>query len=164
MTTTETPTSRKTGKPLMFEAETCGRCGGSGHYSYCQSHGTRCFGCQGHGIRLTKRGAAAQAMYRDLLTARADEVQVGDLIHDSGVPGYIAGRGFCKVTAIEPKPAGTMYPDCDAVRISADGFGYNGPVHAKLRIGRSAEFKREAKETALAYQETLTKAGKARKR
>jgi hypothetical protein len=38
--------------------ETCTRCGGSGEYSYCQSHGTRCFKCGGSGkqaFRLTVR-------------------------------------------------------------------------------------------------------------
>jgi hypothetical protein len=28
--------------------DTCGRCGGSGHYSFNQRDGTRCFGCSGH--------------------------------------------------------------------------------------------------------------------
>jgi hypothetical protein len=27
----------------------CGRCGGSGHFSYCPGHGTVCFGCNGSG-------------------------------------------------------------------------------------------------------------------
>ena len=48
-----------------FEAETCGRCGGSGNYSFNQIDGTRCYGCGGSGIKLTKRGAAARAFYRD---------------------------------------------------------------------------------------------------
>lgn len=30
--------------------ERCGRCGGTGHYSYNPIHGTRCFGCSGGGI------------------------------------------------------------------------------------------------------------------
>ena len=30
----------------------CGRCGGSGQFSYCRSHGTRCFDCGGSGKRL----------------------------------------------------------------------------------------------------------------
>ncbi len=45
---------------------TCGRCLGSGHYSYCQTHGTRCFGCGGVGVVAPKTDAqwldvAAQA-------------------------------------------------------------------------------------------------------
>lgn len=33
---------------------TCGRCGGSGSYSYCQQYGTTCFGCSGYGQRVPK--------------------------------------------------------------------------------------------------------------
>lgn len=32
----------------------CGRCGGCGEYSYCQAHGTRCFGCGGSGKKAPK--------------------------------------------------------------------------------------------------------------
>lgn len=38
--------------------ETCSRCGGSGHYSYCDMYGTRCFKCAGSGLqmpRITKK-------------------------------------------------------------------------------------------------------------
>src|SRR5207249_1748734 len=49
-------------KPLFFESETCSRCGGSGHYSYCQRYGTTCFKCGGRTTVLTKRGEAAQRL------------------------------------------------------------------------------------------------------
>ena len=32
----------------------CGRCGGSGHYSYNQIDGTRCYGCNGQKVRLPR--------------------------------------------------------------------------------------------------------------
>jgi hypothetical protein len=32
----------------------CSRCGGSGHYSYCQMYGTTCFGCSGSGKMVVK--------------------------------------------------------------------------------------------------------------
>lgn len=41
----------------IIEMETCGRCGGSGSYSYNQIDGSRCYGCNGRGERMTKRGA-----------------------------------------------------------------------------------------------------------
>jgi hypothetical protein len=34
---------------------TCGRCGGSGSYSYCQMYGTTCFGCNGGGTVVAER-------------------------------------------------------------------------------------------------------------
>jgi hypothetical protein len=49
---------------LTYATETCGRCGGSGHYSYNQINGTVCFGCHGQKTRLTKAGAKAQAAVR----------------------------------------------------------------------------------------------------
>jgi hypothetical protein len=33
---------------------TCNRCGGSGRYSYCQTHGDTCFGCGGSGKGLPR--------------------------------------------------------------------------------------------------------------
>jgi hypothetical protein len=42
--------------------DVCGRCGGSGSYSYCQSHGTTCFKCGGKGevgAKLTVKTLAA---------------------------------------------------------------------------------------------------------
>jgi len=51
----------------IFEKEVCGRCGGTGKYSYCQVHGTKCFGCAGAGEIVTKRGFAARAHFRVLL-------------------------------------------------------------------------------------------------
>jgi hypothetical protein len=38
--------------------ETCSRCGGSGHYSFCPMYGTKCFKCSGHKQtlpRITKK-------------------------------------------------------------------------------------------------------------
>jgi len=34
--------------------DTCSRCGGTGHYSFNPSDGTRCFGCSGSGTQLVK--------------------------------------------------------------------------------------------------------------
>lgn len=36
----------------------CSRCGGGGHYSYCQMYGTRCFQCGGSGKVATKLSAS----------------------------------------------------------------------------------------------------------
>src|SRR5205823_10263506 len=69
---------------LMFESTGCTRCGGSGHYSYCQSYGTRCFKCAGKGVTLTKRGAVAQAYFRLLLSKRYIDLEPGDKIRDEG--------------------------------------------------------------------------------
>jgi hypothetical protein len=66
----------------LFETATCGRCAGSGHYSFNLMHGTVCFGCGGSGIKLTKRGAAAKtawiAAYRK--TIRVSEIVAGNKV------------------------------------------------------------------------------------
>ncbi len=41
--------------------KTCGRCAGSGKYSYCQTHGDTCFGCGGTGKVLPTTSEALKA-------------------------------------------------------------------------------------------------------
>lgn len=52
---------------ITYERETCGRCLGTGKYSYNALHGDRCYGCSGHGTRLTKRGEAASKAVKAVL-------------------------------------------------------------------------------------------------
>lgn len=48
-------TFEKNGKPYQVVIELCPRCGGSGHYSYNQMDGTKCYGCYGRGINTVER-------------------------------------------------------------------------------------------------------------
>lgn len=48
-------------KAGKLEHRTCTRCGGSGHYSYNQIDGTRCFGCAGSGKMLPTTADALKA-------------------------------------------------------------------------------------------------------
>src|SRR5690349_11447675 len=88
---------------LGFEIEVCGRCGGGGHYSYCQRFGTKCFGCGGTGRRYTKRGAIAKQFYEDSLKVPANSIQVGDLIQCErwAINGESSMRYFAPVVEIE---------------------------------------------------------------
>lgn len=52
--------------------ETCSRCGGSGHYSFNQIDGSRCFGCNGAGERAAPLTAAT-------LEAARVKVEAGEL-------------------------------------------------------------------------------------
>lgn len=65
---------------IKFDRKVCSRCHGTGQYSYCQMHGTTCFGCGGTGQQLTKRGKAQVEAYRASLERPASEVQVGEFI------------------------------------------------------------------------------------
>ncbi len=46
---------------IRYETKTCGRCGGTGHFSYNAMTGTRCFGCNGGKVVLTPKGHKAFA-------------------------------------------------------------------------------------------------------
>ena len=48
----------KAGKMAL---KTCGRCAGSGRFSYCQTHGDTCFGCGGSGKVLPTTSDALRA-------------------------------------------------------------------------------------------------------
>ena len=47
----------------------CPRCGGSGHYSYNQMDGTRCYGCMGSGISIQKVRAYTEKEYTRMQAA-----------------------------------------------------------------------------------------------
>lgn len=151
----------------IFEAETCGRCGGSGRYSYNQIDGDLCYGCNGAGVRLTKRGAAANEYLIALRSVRADSIKPGDLIRDNGVPG-VAKAAFHKVTAVHAgEPArwtvDGVSREVPGWVIECDGYALHTTPDAQVRKGWSIEDKRAQVQQALAYQATLTKAGTPRK-
>ena len=45
----------------MTETEVCGRCGGSGEYSWNATDGSMCYGCNGTGWRRVQRGGHVSA-------------------------------------------------------------------------------------------------------
>src|SRR5215470_11209158 len=94
-------------RTLLFENVPCSRCGGSGHYSYCQTYGTTCFKCAGDGATLTKRGAVAQAFLTQSRKRKAGEFQVGDHYLMDGVPGFSRSE-WIKITEIKANENGTL--------------------------------------------------------
>lgn len=156
-----------------IETETCSRCGGGGHYSYCQRFGTTCFKCSGKGKVYTKRGRIARDLYQRLLSKPTTDLKVGDLVWYDGCPGFSKSR-FVAVTDIYLQTAernGGGYSmkddhpfyhgyivecgdDCHFISESADKL---------WRIGSTAEQKKAALAQALDYQDTLTKTGTVRK-
>lgn len=149
-----------------FETETCGRCGGSGNYSYCPGYGTRCFKCGGKGRIYSKRGAAALAYGRELRTVPASEVQVGWLLWETSGP--LGGRtGWFAVEAIEADGSCAVGKDgvqtpYTCLRTSQMGHGVFAETHLQA-VPNKARL-REVKALALAYQATLTKTGTVRKK
>ncbi|NLP65551.1 hypothetical protein [Paraburkholderia sacchari] len=150
----------------QLETMTCSRCGGSGHFSYNQIHGTRCYGCNGTGKKYTKRGAAAAKFLSDLRSIPAEQFKVGDLILYQG----ISHSKFVRITSVEvsrAKDQGCYSGDGEyqQVKIQCEGgYGaYYRPGNL-VRKGCGAEMKSEQLRQALAFQATLTKNGTPRKR
>lgn len=71
---------------IKFERTTCGRCGGTGSYSFNPRDGSRCFGCEGSGERLSRAGVAAKKAY-DAVIAEMDrtwaDVKEGDKVWEN---------------------------------------------------------------------------------
>lgn len=145
-------------KDFLFESETCGRCGGSGSYSYNQIDGSRCYGCNGNRVRLTKRGAAAQAWLRKQQTVGLADLKVGDLTwQENFFGGY---RAWFRVDAIDgDKVSGSYQRKHHKVR---DEIVLHGQTEFRVRPA-TAEERRWQQMVGLAYQATLTKAGTVRK-
>lgn len=152
-------------KKLLFEHVACGRCGGSGSYSYCSMYGSRCFGCNGAGYKLTKRGRAAQNFLDDLRSKPAGEVKVGDLVW---FEDFFAGRNYCKaVESIEfsvqrgsSMTDGVMVPyEMQMVVLNAGGYSVHSSPDKLVKMGWGGEQKKAQREAALAYQATLGKNG-----
>lgn len=158
--------------PTTFETQTCTRCGGSGRYSYNQMHGDRCYGCNGRGIAYTKRGAAAVAFLNGLRKIRLDQLQVGDFMQVSTMSAtYFApivsiGPGY-PVKSYNHNTGEWVEHSTLSVTTEHPSRGKSGLVaspSAIVRKGFSAKEKAEQIKQALAYQATLTKTGKPRKR
>jgi hypothetical protein len=149
-----------------FETQTCGRCGGSGHYSYCQSWGTTCFGCSGKGIVYSKRGEAALQYGRTLRMVKTSEVQPGWLLFVQAGP--CGGRtGWFTVTKAETT-TNEWHSESGASGFyflleTSQGGLYTFPESMEQAVPNKARLT-EVKALALAYQATLLKTGKVAKR
>lgn len=143
-----------------FETETCSRCHGSGRHSFCERFRDICFKCGGNGLSLTKRGKAARDYLEQISTVPVESLKIGDRIRVRSIT--IGGAPFeyvGTVTKIEPTT------DIFRFRIETvhPKFGTMGTVGAKtFRIyGEENEARIQQ---ALAFQETLTKAGTVKKK
>ena len=154
-----------------YETKTCGRCGGSGHYSYCQMYGTTCFGCSGKGKVYTKRGMAALDYGKTLRTIKVKDVQVGMLLYVNNAGCPFGGKsGWFTVTKSE------MTDQCCTSKIdgvetkayywnleTSQGGMFTFPESDVQCVTNKARLL-EVKALALAYQATLGVTGKPARR
>jgi len=148
-----------------LERETCGRCGGSGRYSYNQMDGDRCYGCGGKGIRLTKRGKAANAYLLALRSKPASELRVGDVVRGDNVS--LDGRRIMyrweRIISIDPDTSSPS-DQTPKLRIETDHCLHLGVApDYPYRVRQTPEQERATLEQAIEYQATLTKSGAPRK-
>lgn len=150
-----------------YETKVCGRCGGTGQYSYCQMYGTRCFGCSGKGKVYTRRGLAAIEYARKLRTVKAEDVQPGWLLWEGGGP--FSRAGWFKVIEVGLGIDGSKWMNKETgewmpyyiIRTTESSIGTfpGSDVQAVVDKSRIAAFKA----LSLGYQATLTKTGTVRK-
>lgn len=167
-------TTETTNNTPKLETETCSRCGGSGHYSYCQMYGTKCFKCLGKGVVLSKRGATASKYLTEIRSRPASEIKAGDIIRMGSVT--MSGTPFSKFTRVikvEPDTTvirsfvnGVEIPSrTDLLTIFTEMCTYHGVTPETLiRFQQTPEQSAETLARAIEYQNTLTKAGTPRKR
>jgi hypothetical protein len=139
---------------VTYDTTECGRCGGTGSYSYCQMYGSVCFDCGGRKVTLSKAGRAAKAAYDAFckvrrMTKRADEVVVGDLIRSGSDP-------FRRVTEVHPSSChgvlsdGTKIPYVDFTFNKAISgpcgkcYSLSTPVSTMVTVAMTAEAQAEA--------------------
>lgn len=147
---------------IEYEKETCGRCGGGGRHSHNQIDLERCYGCGGSGERLTKRGAAAKAFADSILGIKIEHAQVGQTVTYLDV---LNGRRIrITVQKIDrevngKKKVGDELIDCYAITLH--GQKYKICCGEGVRVRLTPTEAEAAK--IIAYQNSLTKAGKPRK-
>lgn len=158
---------------LLFEAKVCSRCQGSGHHSFNLRYGTICFGCNGSGEQLTKRGIAAQKYFRELNLVLVSDLVVGDVIASTHfTEGGDQYDTKAEIISINPN-GGIVTSTTDGITTEYQ----HTELHLKSKHGESSYltfsnhkvevFNRDRKEKiakSLAFQETLTQTGKPSKR
>ncbi len=135
---------------MGYEVTTCSRCGGTGHYSYCQAHGTTCFKCGGTGVVLSKRGHATREYFENLTSIPAHEVKVGMKMRD---------YQWLIVEKIEPD---TLNEGC--IIIETEKCRHHVSMNCPVRIINDNDHFQTCLQQARDYQEKLTKTGKLMKR
>lgn len=135
-----------------FETQSCGRCGGSGSYSFNQIDGTRCFGCGGNGRSYTPRGRAASNFYANMMMKAAKDFAVGEFYKDR------CGNQKYRIIAIGPDPHNPT-----SIRIESERMVYVTSPTDTLRMVPTPAVRDAALALALTFQASLTKAGKPRK-
>ena len=137
---------------IKYDSEPCTRCGGTGQHSYNPMDGTRCFKCRGSGLQLTKRGKAAKAFADNLLDVPVEKA--GERTFQ--FTGFARRYNGCTAELERSDDIKTRYFQImsrSGEIICCAGEGIRVRLHPTP----------QEVEEILAYQDSLTKAGKPRK-
>lgn len=157
--------------PRAIETTGCTRCGGTGHYSWCQMWGTICFKCCGAGRVYTKRGAATKIYFENLLSIPAADLKIGLKVRALVISnaGQVQGNKWTLITNIGPNTTCGVYRNgtvvYEGLTIESEHCSFGGVAPTTLyRVQVTKEVKSAALAKALDYQDTLTKTGTVRKK
>jgi hypothetical protein len=118
-------------------------------------HGNRCYGCNGGGWKLTKRGKATRAFYVERLQKAAPDIEVGDWIRDGGCRFKVVNIDINK------NQDGVNY--YTFINGNQD-ISYGAFEHQSIVIRWKQDHIDALRVEAIAFQDSLTKAGTVRKR
>lgn len=83
---------------LVYDFDSCGRCGGTGSYSYCSMYGSTCFQCRGQKRCATKAGhqafTAVQAFIAAHYSVPVRALVPGDVIKYDGCTRRVVACTF----------------------------------------------------------------------
>lgn len=146
----------------FLERGACGRCAGSGKYSYNAIDGDRCYGCGGTGIVLTKRGKAAKAYLIELQMRAIEECKAGEFFWYEPWPS--GKRGWYVLGEIKADELNAGRLQAEILRNGKSVCGYGFIAGQKVRSIRNQAHLDETLAAAEAYQATLGANGKAAKK
>lgn len=114
---------------IQFEIGECGRCGGSGKFSFNGEH-DRCYGCNGQGTALTSKGKRARAAYDALMKERCtrfvDEIKENDVIYQPR--SFDRKAGWYRVESVFIDPLNPKYPGFKFTNGKSVRYNYRGEV------------------------------------
>jgi hypothetical protein len=159
--------------PRKLESTPCTRCGGAKRIAgYSHVHGGICFKCLGAGVRLTKRGRAANDFLQRLRQRTTGELTPDMLVYYQGfnAGSFAQPSRFMRVNSVsELKETGVSHMvDGQWVKhlahvIECDGMTSSAQLHDLHRVGQTGLGKQRTFKLALDYQDMLTKSGTIRK-
>ncbi len=120
-------------------------------------YGKTCFKCAGKGQTLTKRGQVAAKWMNEQNLIPASEVTVGMRVKALGVT--ITVRTIEQGCESKSLRDGVWVENPRGLCISGQSHSFDVPTDYKVQVIRSREDQIELLRAAIAYQNTLTKAG-----